>query len=183
MRAWWIMTCIIAAFFSGAFAQAMFTPVNASIGVPLVNETNSNTSPKQLPGSTLVGMLTEGISSERISPGDWVKESQIHVYNDRVVINIDDPEWAYFTDTNSMDPVIDATSHAIEIVPSSPSQVNIGDIASYKDGEDTIIHRVIGKGKDDKGEFFIFKGDNNPTKDPGKVRFEQIQRIVVAIIY
>ena len=31
--------------------------------------------------------------------------------------------------------------------------------------------------------YFIMKGDNNPTSDPGKVRFSQMNRVLIAIIY
>ena len=35
----------------------------------------------------------------------------------------------------------------------------------------------------DKGWYCIMKGDNNPEPDPGRVRFSQLRRVVVAIIY
>jgi len=82
-----------------------------------------------------------------------------------------------------MDPVIDSGANAIEIVPPSMADIEVGDIVSYKDGESVIIHRVIEKDKDDQGEYLIMKGDNNPVADPGKVRFSQVQRVVVGIIY
>ena len=122
-------------------------------------------------------------SSERISPHDWISQNEIHVYNDKVVIDVTNPQWAYFTNTNSMDPVIDETSHAIEIVPESPEDIHLGDIISYKDGDDAVIHRVIGISSDEQGTYYIMKGDNNPIKDLKRVRFNDIQRIVVAIIY
>ncbi len=131
----------------------------------------------------LAKLLNFERATERISPFDWIKENEIHVYNDKVVIDLENPEWASFTDTNSMDPVLDETANAIEIVPKSPEDIHIGDIVSYSTGKDTVIHRVIGKGKDSKGVFFIIKGDNNPNRDPEKVRFEHIKRVVVAIIY
>ncbi|MBN1386121.1 hypothetical protein JW968_04060 [Candidatus Woesearchaeota archaeon] len=124
-------------------------------------------------------------AKERISPSDKITEDKIHVYNDRVIIYMDNPVWAGFTDTNSMDPVFDAESNAIEIVPKSPDQIHVGDIISYesKYAEGTIIHRVVEKGADDEGVYFIMKGDNNPDNDPGKVRFSQVKRLLVAIIY
>jgi Fe-S-cluster formation regulator IscX/YfhJ len=42
---------------------------------------------------------------------------------------------------------------------------------------------VIETGEDSNGWYAIFKGDNNPIRDPSKVRFSQIRRIVVAVIY
>ena len=123
--------------------------------------------------------------SEIASPADRILENQILVTNEKVVINIQGAEWASFTDTNSMDPVIDAGANAIEVMPKSADDIQVGDIVAYESGyaEGTIIHRVVHKSQDEKGIYFVLKGDNNPTSDPGKVRFEQIKSVVVAIIY
>ncbi len=121
---------------------------------------------------------------ELISPHDWISEDQIHVYSNRVVIDIDSPQWAVFTDTNSMDPVIDAGAHAIEVVPELPDDIHMGDIVSYKSdyADGILIHRVVEIGND--GEWYCrMKGDNNPFEDPGKIRFDQLQRVLVAVIY
>lgn len=124
-------------------------------------------------------------AKERNSPYDHIKESQIKVFNDKVIIDIQDPEWAAFTDTNSMDPVIDAGANAIEIIPKTEDQIHLGDIIAYNSvyADGSIIHRVTNIGQDKQGWYCKVKGDNNKLKDPGKIRFNQIQRVVVAIIY
>lgn len=122
-------------------------------------------------------------AKEQPSPYDWIQESDIEMYDNGVVLNIANPQWAVFADTNSMDPVIDAGAHAIEIIPTTPDEVHVGDIVSYSTPGATIIHRVIETGYDSNGWYAVFKGDNNPIKDPEKVRFSQIKRIVVAVIY
>lgn len=122
-------------------------------------------------------------SPELSSPGDWIKESQIMVYPDKVILNLKDPSWASFTNTNSMDPFFDETANALEIKPSSSDQINPGDIISYQTAYGLIIHRVIEKGEDEKGAYYLVKGDNNSFQDPFKVRFEDIKGVVVAIIY
>lgn len=129
--------------------------------------------------------LGDNRTDEVPSPSSWITDTQIGVYSQRVVLDIEDPQWATFTDTHSMEPVISSRSYAIEIVPESEDQINVGDIVSYnsKYADGTIIHRVIQKSIDADGVYFIMKGDNNPTQDPGKIRFDQIQRVVVAIIY
>ena len=131
-----------------------------------------------------VAMLRSA-GNELPSPLDRIREDQILVTNERIVINLKGAEWASFTDTNSMDPVIDAGAHAIEIIPKSEDDIQVGDIAAYESeyAEGTIIHRIVHKGEDEQGTYFVLKGDNNPINDPGKVRFEQIKRLVVAIIY
>jgi hypothetical protein len=124
-------------------------------------------------------------NKERISPSDWIQEEQIHVYSDKIVIDLLNPQWATFTDTNSMDPVIDAGTHAIELVPGLPEQIQVGDIVSYESEyvDGVIIHRVVDIGEDSDGWYCKTKGDNNPFEDPGKIRFHQIKRVLVAIIY
>ncbi len=117
------------------------------------------------------------------SPNDWVKESQISVYSDRIILNIKDATWASFTDTNSMDPVLDAGANALEILPKSANDINVGDIISYQSSQGVIIHRVIEKGSDKEGIYYIVKGDNNSAQDPGKVRFKDVKGVVVAVIY
>lgn len=124
-----------------------------------------------------------GTVAERISPGDHVPENDIEVYSDRVVIRLDNPKWASFADTNSMDPIFDKGNNAIQITPKDPDQIQVGDIISYKKDNTVIIHRVIEKGIDGQGVYFIVKGDNNPSPDPGKIRFEQITRLTVAVVY
>ncbi len=45
-----------------------------------------------------------------------------------------------------------------------------------------IVHRVVDKGVDSDGVYFITKGDNNNYSD-GKVRFEEIEYITIGILY
>ncbi len=122
-------------------------------------------------------------AEERSSPSDWISEEQIKVYENYVQLDVKNPTWASFTNTNSMDPFIDETSHAIEIMPDSPEQIHIGDVISYKTLRGIIIHRVIATGIDEQGYYYFVKGDNNAFKDPLKVRFDDIEGVVVAVIY
>ncbi len=119
------------------------------------------------------------------SPMDYFSENQIKVYKDRVVLNAENIQWASFEDTKSMLPVLSNETNALQIVPDCPSQIRLGDIVSYKSeyADGIIIHRVVFIGTDEEGTYFILKGDNNPSSDPGKIRCSQIQRKVVAIIY
>ena len=130
-----------------------------------------------------LSLFQDGV--EKDSPGDWIKEDQIKVYNDKIIVNLKDAEWASFPDTNSMDPVIDEKANAIELIPKSAEDIHVGDIISYKSdyADGTIIHRIIKISSDDKGWYCIVKGDNNQSPDPGKIRFNQIKRVLVAIIY
>ncbi len=120
----------------------------------------------------------------RAMPADRISEDKIKVLPDRIIIDVPNARWATFTPTHSMAPVFDIGSNALQIIPQTPEEIQVGDIVSYtwKDGS-VIIHRVIEIGSDEQGWFAILKGDNNPVPDPEKVRFEQIKRVTIAIVY
>jgi len=159
--------------------------VNNKNKIVVMEENNQNTQQNSNENSNFLIDLINPEPKEVASPYDRIKEEQIHVYEDRIIIDLDNAEWATFTDTNSMDPVIDEGANAIEIVPKSINEIHPGDIVSYESSyvDGTIIHRVKSVGYDPEGWYAIMQGDNNPTEDPEKVRFEQVRRIVVAIIY
>ncbi len=116
------------------------------------------------------------------APGDWIKESQIHVNEDSVVIDIEGASIGKYTPTGSMKPILDEYSNGIRIVPENPSQIEIGDIITFEQNEELIIHRVIEKGFDENGAYFITKGDNNTVTD-GKIRFRDVKYVTVAILW
>ncbi|MEM2478962.1 MAG: signal peptidase I [Candidatus Pacearchaeota archaeon] len=124
-------------------------------------------------------------NNDILSPGDHINESSILVYPDKVVLLIPNSYLARFAATKSMDPVLDVEANAIEIKPSNETEISPGDIISYRSSlsKELIIHRVIEVGYDEKGWYAIAKGDNNPTHDPEKIRFEQVNGLVVALIY
>jgi hypothetical protein len=124
-----------------------------------------------------------GSTEEKPSPSDWIKPGQIEVQDNKIIINVEGATWASFADTNSMDPVLDEGTTGIEIKPASPDQINVGDIIAYKSEYGVIIHRVAEKGEDNDGVYFIAKGDNNNNADPKKIRFNDIERVLVALIY
>ncbi|MBS3102289.1 hypothetical protein J4458_02480 [Candidatus Woesearchaeota archaeon] len=122
---------------------------------------------------------------ERASPADIIKERQINVEDSQVIINVKNAKLASFADTNSMDPVLDETANAISVAPETEDSIKIGDIVSYysKEKKAILVHRVISTGYDSNGKYFILKGDNNTEADPEKVRFSQVRRVIVMIIY
>ncbi|MBR9677125.1 signal peptidase I [Candidatus Woesearchaeota archaeon] len=130
-------------------------------------------------------ILFDGIlaAKEKISPHDRVNEGQIHVLNDKIIIDVPNAQWSTFSNTNSMDPVIDIGANALQIVPKNESDIQLGDIISYEYKNSIIIHRVIKIGQDENGWYAITKGDNNPQPDPKKVRFESVRRVLIGIIY
>lgn len=116
------------------------------------------------------------------SPGDWIKESQISIYENAVVLNIEGASLSRYAATGSMRPALDIGSNGIRIVPENPAQIKVGDIITFEKNGELIVHRVIEKGVDEEGAYFITKGDNNNVTD-GKIRFEDIKYVTIAILY
>lgn len=116
------------------------------------------------------------------APEDFVKENQIQIYDDKVVINVKGASLSRYAATGSMKPILDENSNGIRIVPKSEDEINIGDIVTYQSGDSLIVHRVVEKGADSEGIYFIPKGDNNTVSD-GKIRFKDIKYVTIAIIW
>ena len=170
---------ILAIFLSGWVMSSLFFVGLFHNEIDAIPEINLK---KMGPLSPLTGLFVTS-SDELMSPQDRVSEEQIKVYDDRVILLLDDPQWSSFTDTNSMDPFLDDGVNAIEIKPRFPSEIQRGDVVSYSSNEGSIIHRVIDTGYDDQGIYYTLKGDNNPVADSENVRFNQIDGIVVAVVY
>ncbi len=125
------------------------------------------------------------VPKEQMSPADHLQEDQIHVSDDQVSIDFNGRKvlWATFTNSNSMDPVFDVGAHTLEIVPASTNDLHVGDIVAYRYGSKLIVHRIVEIGTDAAGWYALVQGDNNAAPDPLKVRFEQIERLTVGILY
>ncbi|MFH1631359.1 MAG: hypothetical protein ABIA21_04050 [Candidatus Aenigmatarchaeota archaeon] len=117
------------------------------------------------------------------SPADRISYDNISTTKNNVTVRVQDPIIVAIENTGSMIPTFNEDSNLIEIVPKSPDELNVGDIVSYQYGDDVIVHRIIEIGNDENGWYARFKGDNNPVQDPGRIRFSQIKRLVVGIIY
>jgi hypothetical protein len=122
-------------------------------------------------------------AAELMSPQDRISEDDIFVYDNQVVIDVENPIWSSFTDTNSMDPLLDVGANGIEIIPKTENDVHVGDVISYKTESGIVIHRVVDIRSDEQGLYYVLKGDNNPVPDKERVRFKDIQGILVAVVY
>jgi hypothetical protein len=126
-----------------------------------------------------------GPGTEKDSPSTRLTSSNISLRGSRLIIELgDSASLGSVSDTGSMDPV-DVGSNTIKIKPKSFSDIEVGDIITYRPNySDTeIIHRVVKLGEDKDGLYVIAKGDNNPVSDPERIRFDQITGVLVAIIY
>lgn len=123
-----------------------------------------------------------GLSQGNNAPQDFVKENQIQVYDDKVVINVKGASISRYAATGSMKPTFDENANGIRIIPQSEDEINVGDIITYQSEDGLIVHRVVEKSTDKEGVYFITKGDNNTVSD-GKIRFKDIKYVTIAIIW
>ena len=146
---------------------------------------NTNKNNKEIDEEFSEKISTLSVDSEKNSPSDHITEEQIHVYKSKITIDINDASWARFTPTGSMVPVIDENANSIELKPKTTEDIKVGDIVSYKSdyADGIIIHRIVEISYDDNGWYARLKGDSLNEPDPGKIRFNQIEGVVVGIIY
>ena len=115
---------------------------------------------------------------------DWIDSNQIFVTPDKLII-----EGKYvlseFVDSNSMLPTLDYGSNGVHIIYDRDMKLEVGDIISYKYEKEnySIIHRIVDLGVDSKGNYYITQGDNREGPDPFKVREDQIERVMVGVIW
>ncbi|MDD5192667.1 MAG: signal peptidase I [Candidatus Nanoarchaeia archaeon] len=121
-------------------------------------------------------------SGNNSAPFDFVKENQIQIYDDKIIINVENASISRYAATGSMLPVLDEGSNGIRIVPKSEADIHIGDIITFKQDNMLIVHRVVNIGTDSEGTYFTTKGDNNSIND-GKIRFKDIKFITIGIIW
>lgn len=141
------------------------------------------TSAPSVTGAAIDTPQTFGAIEEMPMPRDRVSEDQILVTEREVRLLVQDASWSRFTATKSMVPFLDTGANAIQVTPRYPEELQIGDIISYEIGGISVIHRIVDTGYDNQGWYAIAKGDNNPINDPFKVRFEQIDKVLIAIVY
>lgn len=120
-------------------------------------------------------------SEEKISPQDRIKEENLQLLSDKLIINFPGIKLASYTDTNSMDPLIDEQTNGLEIVPQSENDIHVGDVVAYQSNNDLIAHRVIAIDKDEIGWYALVKGDNSENIE--KIRFYQIMYVLIGVLY
>lgn len=133
--------------------------------------------PLQVGGFKQVSTLQEGSS-----PSDWVSNENIELYNDKIVLKIADASISNYANTGSMRPTLDAGHNGIRIQPKSAEEIQIGDIITFSRNNELIVHRVIEKGEDEAGFWFITKGDNNLQSDE-KIYFKDIKYLTIGVLY
>jgi len=118
---------------------------------------------------------------ERFSPYNRIEEKHLQLFSDKLIINFPKIELASYTNTNSMDPLIDEHSTGLEIIPDLEEDIHVGDVVAYQSGSDLIAHRVISIREDELGWYAMLKGDNSKSFE--KVRFKQIKYVLIGVLY
>jgi len=121
-------------------------------------------------------------ATEKASPKDRISEDQILILPDKIIINVNQASWAKYTNTNSMDPLLDEEANGLEITPQNQEDLQVGDVIAYETNLGIIVHRIIQINEDEQGWYCITKGDNSNLADQ-KVRFEQVKFVLIGVIY
>jgi len=140
--------------------------------------------------SFLIGLYL-GKVDIRYAPSNYLNESQIHVYNDSVCIDLENPHLTSYANSGSMRPTLDENSNGIRIPVTDKIKVNLGDIITYKNNgifksendSQLIVHRVVGIRKVDDEEQYLMLGDNNKGISDGWINRSQIIYKTIGIIY
>ena len=123
------------------------------------------------------GFTTDSVRA----PQDWIKASQIQLNETAIIIQVNNATLSNYAPTGSMIPSLDFGANGIRIIPQSPEEINVGDIITYS--SENIVHRVVEKGSDENGIWFIAKGDNNMVSDDSVIRFSDIKYITIGVLY
>jgi signal peptidase I len=129
-------------------------------------------------GSFFTGLVSYDIKA----PSDWVSEEDIILFEDHIVLRIDNATLSNYASTGSMRPLFDSGSNGIRIVPEKEGDIGVGDIISFRQDKRLIVHRVAEKKFDEMGVYFIAQGDNGFVNDY-KIRFEDIEYITIGVIW
>ncbi len=124
-----------------------------------------------------------GGTIDRDNPSDFITADEIHLYNDKLVIEKEGLKYAAVEDTKSMEPLLSSNSHTIETKPDI-EKLGKGDIISFYDASTgkTIVHSIVEISVDEQGWFARTKGYNTDFTDEWKVRFGDIKGVVVGVL-
>ncbi len=120
--------------------------------------------------------------TELKAPSNWIDEKDINIYDNAVVLNIKGASLSKYAPTGSMLPLLDENTNGIRIVPLDEQDIKIGDIITYERNGELIVHRIVKKGNDGQGIWFITKGDNNEGADE-KIRFKDIRYKTIGVLW
>ena len=128
----------------------------------------------------------DGSGTERPSPKGRVPMENIEFTQRSITITFPfDIEIAYLADTNSMEPVLDYESLIIQKKVETDEDIEdlqAGDIASYQAMGGRLFHALTDIEEDSEGWMAHAKGYNNKTRDPFRLRKNNIKAVYVGHI-
>ncbi|MDO8628555.1 MAG: hypothetical protein Q7R56_02265 [Nanoarchaeota archaeon] len=113
---------------------------------------------------------------EQASPHQRIRINDLSQTKDHLTINQDNTILVTYTNTNSMDPLLDDNSIGIEI-PYQGQKLGIGDIISYTYEEQHLVHRITAI----EGTTYTMQGDNSNTTHT--IQQKDIKGILIGILY
>lgn len=121
------------------------------------------------------------------SPRDIIPREDIR-YNklrgEVVIKGVGDAWIADVAATRSMDPAVDYGHNCILTKTFKHEELEVGDIIAYTAPQGYILHRIIKIDRDNTGKrYYRVRGDNNFFADPVVLADENIEYLLVAIIY
>ena len=130
----------------------------------------------------ITGFIIADAVEDIKTPSDRLNNEDVIVLNNSLILNISNAKLGNYEATKSMIPVLDENTTGIKIIPKTESDIKEGDIISFSYNNDFIVHRIIEKGTDKKGVYFVTKGDNSNIKD-SKLRFEDIKYVTIGVLW
>ena len=116
------------------------------------------------------------------APSDKISERDIVILEDMVILRISNTTLSSYAPTGSMKPLFDEGANGIRVKPDSEEEIEVGDIVSFRSEDKLIVHRVVQKGIDSEGLYFVTRGDNNTVSDE-KVRFSDIEYVTIGVLW
>lgn len=129
----------------------------------------------------ILGMYTNR-NTLRVTPSDYIHPEQIHIFNDSVCIDVENPRLSSYANSGSMKNTLDENSNGITIAINQ-SNISIGDIVTYEKDNELIIHRVINIKKENNETFYLMLGDNNGRLTDGWINKSQLRYKTIALIF
>ena len=122
-------------------------------------------------------------------PQKWVDINKIYglgdINHNTYTLNFQGVNYSIFRVglTHSMLPTLPDGSMVIVINKFNASKLKVGDIITFSINGIKVVHRIDSIGLDNLGFFFKTKGDNNLIQDSWKVRPNNIDGVVVGVIW
>lgn len=133
----------------------------------------------------LVLLFSKGVSPDKIPlvPQNWITGSNIIQDNYSEIVISKTNIFVLPVIGNSMSPTLSDGSQAIVSKNFTSENLQMGDIIVFNDGSELIIHRINKIANDEKGLYFVTKGDSNKLVDAYKIRQSDIRWVVIGVLY